>query len=170
MEELELTRSATSRRMYELGTIGSLHLNGWLMRSATAHVGPDTFTFERTSWYSAAAGAQDSDGRAIGVFAPHALRRGGTLTWRGAGYTVRPATPFRERYQLADGDRELASIRAKGWWGWGSRRPVTMQLARDDVDPGLLLFAAFVVRLLANKADSDASAATAATSSAGSGG
>jgi len=76
----------------------------------------------------------------------------------------RPAASFRERYALLDGDRELALLEGKSW----GRRPVRLSVATDAaVEPGLLLFAAFVVRGLAEDASAIAGAAasTAATSS-----
>ena len=71
---------------------------------------------------------------------------------------LRPASRWRERHALADGDRELAVFEGKGW----GRRPV--KVTTDDpaaLDPGLLLFAAFLVRGLAE----DAGAAAVTTSS-----
>jgi hypothetical protein len=68
----------------------------------------------------------------------------------------RPASRWRERYALADGDRELVVFDGKGW----GRRAVRITV--DDlnaVDPELLLFAAFVVRGLAADASSAAGAA-----------
>jgi hypothetical protein len=63
---------------------------------------------------------------------------------------------------LADGERELAVLDGKSW----GRRPVKVTVDDSDaVDPGLLLFAAFVVRGLAEDAGgaAGAGAATAAT-------
>jgi len=72
---------------------------------------------------------------------------------------LRPASRWRERYALADGDRELAVLDGKGW----GKRPV--KITTEDpaaVEPGLLLFAVFVVRGLAE----DAGAAAASTAGA----
>ena len=157
MEDIELIRDADNRRIFHLGSIGSLRLNGWLMRSATAQVGLDALAFRRTGWSSAALEATDDLGRTVGTFRPNRLRRGGELAWLETEYSLRPATPMREQYLLVAADRELASIQATGWWGWGARRPLRMLLMADGVDPGLLLFSAFVVRTLADKASSDAS-------------
>jgi len=66
---------------------------------------------------------------------------------------------WRERYILADRDRELALFDAKGW----GRRPVTISI--DDhaaLDPGLLLYATFVVHTLAGDTNAGAVAATTA--------
>jgi hypothetical protein len=100
----------------------------------------------------------------VGEFQPNSLRRGGALRWGGRRLMLRPAASFRERYALLDGDRELALLEGKSW----GRRPVRLSVATDAaVEPGLLLFAAFVVRGLAEDASAIAGAAasTAATSS-----
>ena len=103
--------------------------------------------------------ASDATGAVVGSFDPRTLRRGGALAWRGREFELRPASAWRERYALADGERELAVLDGKSW----GRRPVEVTI--DDpnaVDPGLLLFAAFVVRRLAE----DAAAAANSGSSA----
>ena len=73
---------------------------------------------------------------------------------------LRPASAWRERYALAEGDNELALFDGAGW----GRRPVKVTV--DDpaaLDAGLLLFAAFVVRRLAEDAGSSAAATTSST-------
>jgi hypothetical protein len=83
---------------------------------------------------------------------------GGRLRWAARELTLRPASHWRERYSLADRDRELVILDGKGW----GRRPVKVTVAdAGAIEPGLLLFAAFVVRGLAE----DAGGATAATHS-----
>jgi hypothetical protein len=106
--------------------------------------------------------ARDAEGREVGEFEPNRLRRGGALRWDGRELRLRPASAWRERYALADGEHELALFDGKGW---GSR-PVKVSV--DDlgaVDPGLLLFAAFVVRSLAEDAGAAAGGAVAVSSS-----
>ena len=88
----------------------------------------------------------------------YALEGVGTLA-------LRPASAWRESYALADGDRELAILAGKSW----GRRPVKVSV--DDLDvlePGLLLFATFVVRGLAEDAGSAAAGAGASTAATGS--
>jgi hypothetical protein len=46
----------------------------------------------------------------VGQFEPRALGRGGSVRWRGGDLTLRPASNWRERYALVDGDRELALV------------------------------------------------------------
>ncbi len=86
------------------------------------------------------------------------MRRGGALRWGGRELALRPASRWRERYALVDGERELVLLDGKGW----GKRPVTVTV--DDpgaVELGLLLFAAFGVRGLAE--DTNAAAASAST-------
>lgn len=69
---------------------------------------------------------------------------------------------WQRRIQLAEGDRELVVLDGKGW----GRRPVRVTVDElGAVGPGLLLFAAFVVRRLA--ADAGSASGAGATVSAG---
>ena len=98
---------------------------------------------------------------AVGAFSPQRRRRGGTLQWGGAAFALRPASRWRQRYALVDlNRRELAIFEAKGW----GRRPVKVTIDESaPVEPGLLLFAAFVVKGLAEDAAGAAAGAAAAT-------
>ena len=156
---IALVRSAGDRRLYELDGVGSLRLNGWLMRSATVRTADATFTVRKARW-NATVVAVDAAGTQIGLHRPHALRGGGTLTWHGVEHELRHDALLAERYALVDHGRLLAEVTAKGWWGWGSRKPVELTV-HERTDPGLLLFAAFVVRTRS----SDAAAVSAATTS-----
>ena len=79
---------------------------------------------------------------------------------------MRPASMWRERYALAVGDHEFAIFDGKSW----GKRPVRITIADPSgVEPGLLLFAAYVVRALAEDADSAAAGATTASTAATSG-
>jgi hypothetical protein len=98
----------------------------------------------------------------VGRFEPRGIRRGGEITWGGREVTLRLASALRARYALADGERELAVLDGNGW-GRGA-----VSVSVDDSAQrggGLLLFAAFVVRGLAEDASAaaGASASTAAT-------
>ena len=103
-------------------------------------------------------------GTVTGEFEPRGLRRGGTVRWAGREFALRPASSWRERYALADGDRELALLDGKGW----GRRPVKVTVDDPDaVEPGVLLFAAFVVRGLAEDAQGAAGAGASAAATGG---
>ena len=62
---------------------------------------------------------------------------------------------WRERYALADGDDELVLFEARSW----GKRPVTSRSTTGALDPGMLLFGAFVARSLAHDTASAGSTA-----------
>ncbi len=165
MADLELTRTAGDRRLYGLQGVGTLRLEGLTSRSATAEAGDGgTWRFEHRGFWQRDIQATDETQAVVGEFQPKALRRGGTLRWAGRELTLRPASSWRERYALAEDDRELATLEAKGW----GRRPVKVTVEdAERSDPGLLLFATFVVRGLAE--DAGAASAAGAGSAASSG-
>jgi hypothetical protein len=87
------------------------------------------------------------------------------VRWDDRELALRPASMWRERYALASGDRELAIIDGKGW----GKRPVRVTVEDPaELEPGLLLFAAFVVRSLAEDAGTAAAGASAAAVTASS--
>lgn len=160
MAELELTRAPGDRRLYVLEGVGTLRLEGLASRTATAAAGGAGWRISRRGFWQRVIEATDAAGAVVGEFEPRGVRRGGTLRWAARELMLRPASQWRERYALADGDRELVIVDGKGW----GRRPVMLTL--DDpaaIEPGLLLFTAFVVRGLAE--DAGAVAATPATGS-----
>ena len=163
--ELELTRTKEDRRLYVLEGVGTLRLEGFAARRATAEAGGASWQFARIGFWKRTIRATDAADAVAGEFEPRTIRRGGSLRWRGREFELRPATMWHERYALAEGERELVVIEGKSW----GKRPVKVTL--DDpaaLDPGLLLFASFVVRGLAEDASSNAAAgATAATASTG---
>lgn len=160
MTELELTRSANDRRLYVLEGAGTLRLEGLFSRSATAEAGGESWHLTRCGFWQRVMQATDAAGSVAGTFVPRGLRRGGTLRWGGRALILRPASHWRQRYALADEEREIVVLDGKRW----GRRPVSVTiLDRDGIEPGLLLFASFVVRQLAV----NAAHASAAGSSAG---
>lgn len=164
MVDLALTRTTRDRRLYELAGIGTLRLQGVLSRSATAEADGTTWQIMRRGFWRRGVTATDELGTVVGEFEPRSLRRGGTLHWAGRELALRPASSWRERYALANGDREIAVLDGKSW----GKRPVKITLDEPGaVEPGLLLFAAFVVRGLAEDAG-DAAAGVASTAATGS--
>jgi len=162
MPELELTRSREDRKLYALEGVGTLRLQGWMSRGATAEADGRSWELMRRGIFTSVFEATDASGTTAGEFRGRTLRRGGTLRWGARELELRPASAWRSRYALADGERELAMFDGKGW----GKRPVAITV--DDlsaIDPGLVLFAAYVVRGLAEDSSS-ASGATAAAASA----
>ena len=163
MAELELTRSPDDRRLYVLDGVGTLRLEGWASRRATAATGADSWRFARRGFWQRAIEATDAAGTTVGSFEPRTFLRGGDVRWDGRELTLRPASAWRERYALADGDRELVILDGKSW----GRRPVKVSVEDPGaIEPELLLFAAFVVRSLAEDAASAAGAGAAASAAA----
>lgn len=162
MTEHELTRTRGDRRLYALEGIGTLRLDGMFARSATAEAGGDTWRFTRRGLWQRVMQATDAAGTVVAEFLPRDIRRGGTLRWGRRELTLQPVSPLRERYILSQGDRDLVLIDGKSW----GRRPVKVTLPDPDaIEPGLLLFATFVVRQLAVNAANNSSAGATATMS-----
>jgi len=162
MVDLELTRAPGDRRLYDLEGVGSVRLQGFLSRTAIAEADGRNWRLASSGLWGRRIEATDAAGAVAGVFEPRSIRRGGAFRWAGHEFALRPASSWRERYALADGERELALLDGKGW----GRRPVKISVDDPDaVDPGLLLFAAFVVWLLAegNWASTGDGSSTAAT-------
>jgi hypothetical protein len=165
MPELELTRTPGDKKLYVLEGAGTLRLRGWTGRSATAETpaGDRSWELVHRGLFRTVLEASDAAGTPIGAYEPRTFRRGGALTWQGRDYGLRAASAWKQRYALTDGDRELATIEGKGW----GKRPVRVSI--DDpsaLPPGLLLFAAYVVRALAEDAQSAAAGGAAAASTA----
>jgi hypothetical protein len=151
MAELQLERTPGERRVYALEGLGTLRLTGLTSRTGVAEAGGRRWELGRRGFWRRGVQATDEAGAVVGEFEPRGLRRGGTVRWGSGELTLRPASRWRERYALAAGDRELAVLDGKGK-GWG-RRPVSVTVDDGEaLDPGLLLFAAFVVRRLAEDA------------------
>jgi hypothetical protein len=159
MTDLELTRVPGDRRLYSLEGVGTLRLQGFTSRAAIADAGGKKWRIARRGFWQRVIQATHEASALVGEFEPRSLRRGGALRWESGELTLRPASHWRERYALADGSRELAVLDGKSW----GRRPVMVTLDdAETIDPGLLLFAVFVVRGLAEDAGAVA-ATTAAT-------
>jgi len=160
MVELELTRTPRDRRLYALAGIGTVRVQGWSGKGATAEAGGRRWEIARRGFWRPTTEATDPAGGTGGVFVARGWRRGGSLRWGERDLALRPASAWRERYALAaaaEGDHELAVFDGKGW----GKRPVVVTVEDPEAhDPGLLLFAAFVVRGLAEDASGAAAAAT----------
>jgi hypothetical protein len=166
MAELALTRKSGDRRRYDLEGVGTLRLGGWASRWATAECGLLRWGFARRGVFRSVIEATEPEGRVVGSFEGRSLRRGGTLRWDEREYVLKPDSAWREHYALLDGDEQLATLEGKGW----GKRPVRVEVADiARIDHGLLLFAAFVVRALAQDASSAAGGAAAGAGAAGGG-
>jgi hypothetical protein len=99
--------------------------------------------------------------RLEGLFSRRGTAEAGALRW--SFDRVGFWRMWKDRYALADGDRKLAIIDGRSW----GRRPATITVdGPAAVDPGLLLFATYVVRSLAEDSASAAGGAAAASTAA----
>ena len=169
MADLELKRSPDDRRLYALEGVGTVRVEGWRSPRATAETGSRSWHFTRHGFWRRAVEATDAFGGNAGTFQPRGRRRGsragrsGTLTWSGREFALRPSGTGRERFALIDGDREIVVVDGQGW----GRQPV--RVTADDpaeLDPGLLLFSAFVVQGLADDSGKSARPAPASAGAA----
>jgi len=97
MPELELTRTREDRNLYALAGVGTLRLKGWLSRTATAEAGDRSYEIGKRGLFAPVTEATDAAGSVVGTFRGRTIKRGGTLTWNGREYTLRPASLLRER-------------------------------------------------------------------------
>lgn len=159
LDERELTRVPGDRRLYTLARTGTLRLQGFLGRSALASADGNEWTFARRGFWQRQIVATDATGTISGIFDPRAVHRGGVVRWGDRELALNPASSWRERYELADGDRALMLLDARSW----GRRPVHLTvLDAERIEPGLALFAVFIVRGLADDASSAAGAGVSA--------
>ena len=155
---MRLMRVPDDRRAYALRGVGTLRLTGWGSRTATAEGGGLSWQIAHRGLWQPVFQAADAAGDIVGVFRGRTLRHGGMLTWCDRQLDLRPDGLPRERYALVEGDRAVATIEGTGGWG---RRPVNVGVGDPAaIDPGLLLFAVFVVAALAQPTQ-PAAAATA---------
>ena len=146
---LQLTPTLGDRRLYALNGVGTLRLTGWAARTATAEAGGLAWEITCHGLLGPAIQAADAAGSIVGEYRARTLHRSGRLRWRDRELAVRPDNLWRERYVLVEDDRRLATIEAKRW----GRQPVHLRVeGAAEFEPGLLLFAAFVVGTLAQNA------------------
>jgi hypothetical protein len=144
--EFELERVKGDRRLYAFGDVGTVRLEGLFGRNATAEAGHEQWTFRRSVWTRTIEAVAVS-GEIVGEFRGRLLHSGGTIRWNGSDVLLRRGTMWRERYVLEDGRRKLARFDVRAW----GRFPVSVCIeVPAEVEPGLLLFAAFVVRAAAD--------------------
>lgn len=163
MVNLALSRTPGDRHLYALEGVGTLRLEGAFSRRATAEAAGNRWRIARHGFWRQLQ-ATDAAGAVVGTF-DRRLRGGGTVRWGDRELTLRRASLWRERYALAEGDHEIALLDAKGW----GKRPVTITVEEHSaLDPGLLLYAAFIAHTLAGDANAGAAATTTAvTTSSG---
>jgi hypothetical protein len=143
--KLELTRSPDDRRLYVLPGVGELRTGGLLSGGRVeATAGGRTYTFALRGRVRRVAIATDAFGEEVG-------RQDGSLSivWRGDRWDLKAYDAgFYYTLTRSGEDREVANLAPALW----SRRPVPIVLDETArVDPGLVLFAMFLMRRIAEE-------------------
>ncbi len=144
MTELPLTRSTDDRRRFEIDGVGALRRFGLFARGAELRtVTGRTLRARPRGWPGRRSEATDEAGGVVGEFElAWRMRRSGTLTWQGLPHQVTTESSWRNRYLLSRDDRPLLSVRCRGW----GRTPATLTVHDRSLDPGLVLFTAWLVQ------------------------
>jgi hypothetical protein len=159
MADLELTRDDADRRRYVLDGVGALRLEGLARRRATIEAAGRTWQAAATGFWRRTIVLTDAAGTTVAEFQPRKMGSGGTLRVGPRELQIAPASRWKSRWALRDGERELALLEARS----RGKRPVAVTLEdAAAVEPQLLLFAAFVARRMADDAASAASASAGA--------
>jgi hypothetical protein len=164
MTDFELTRASGDRRLFSIPGVGTLRDDGFRAgtTTATSADGDASWTLSKHGFWRRTIRASDAVGTVIGEFTGRTFSRGGRLWWDGREMTIDATSTWRSRFALVEDGRDLVVFDAKGW----GRRPVLMAVEEPGaVEPGLLLFATFVVRRVASDSSSDGGAASTAAMS-----
>jgi hypothetical protein len=146
MRARRMARIPGERRVYAVRGIGTLRLTGWGSRTATAEGGGLSWQLAHRGIWQPVFQAADAAGDIVGDFRGRTLAHGGVLRWSDRELDLRPGGFGRERYALVEEGHTLATIERMGGWG---RCPADIGIDDPDaIEPGLVLFAAFVVATL----------------------
>ena len=146
---MRLTHARRCPREYALKGVGRVCVTHWSSRAATVEARGLSWHITRCGVLQPVIQATDATGDVVGTFRGRALRRGGPLEWSHRELSLQPEERWPARYVLVNGDRKLATIEGPRW-DWELVDIVFDEQA--NVDPELLLFAAFVVGTLAPSA------------------
>jgi hypothetical protein len=145
---VRLTPSPGDHRLYVVKGIGTLRVTGWTWREATAEAGGRSWQITRQGLWPPVIQAADVAGEVVGEFSGGWLHHDAALRWSDRELALRIDGLRQDCYILVDDDRRLATIDGVGFY----KRPLNVAIDDTaDIDPGLLLFAIYVVRTLAHK-------------------
>ena len=144
----ELTCDLADGDLWVLDGIGTLRRTGRISRAATAEAGGRSWAIVRFGWVRTGFRATDESGATVGELPGTLMRRSETLRWGDRELTLRPDAARRGGYVLRDGERPLATMAPKR----EGKRPLDVIANDPAVDPGLLLFMAFVVQAYSDDA------------------
>jgi hypothetical protein len=144
---IELSRDPADGDRWVLDGVGTLRRTGRVSRAATAEAGGARWQIVRRGWVRSGFAATDaSTGAVVGELAGRFLKRGETLRWADRDLALRGDGG--DGYVLLDGQRRLAVMTPQR----AGRRSLDVVVEDPTVDPGLLLFMAFVVQAYSDDA------------------
>lgn len=143
MRQTELTQ--TEGGLWVLPGVGTLRRTGRVSRAATAEAGGRRWQIVRYGIVRTGFTATDESGAPAGELRNPLMKRSETLRWMGRVLALRYEDAH---YALIDGGRSLARMAPTA----AGKRPLDVALEDEAADPGLLLFAAFIVQAYADDA------------------
>ena len=148
MTVLQLTCDPTDDRLWTLDGVGTLRRTGRMSRAATAEADGRSWAIVRHGWVRPGFRAADETGAVVCELKGTFGSRGEMMRWSGRELALRPNGLRRGGYALLDGGRVLATMTPKR----EGKRPLDVTLEDPALDPGLLLFVAFVVQAYSDDA------------------
>ena len=145
MTSMELVRDPADPRHWVLDGVGTLLRTDRMSRAATAEAGGRTWKIVRHGWIRTGFRSTDATGAVVGERSPKDAE---ALRWSDRSLVLRRDGRERGGYVLLDGDRALATMTPKR----EGKRPLNVSVDDPTLDPGLLLFMAFIVQAYADDA------------------
>jgi hypothetical protein len=151
MARLALTRSPEDRKLYVLPGVGELRVARWPGKAVEATAGGRTYTFAPRGQEHRVPTATDAFGAEVGH-----QHGSWSLIWRSAKWDLDFMPDISGSYALRrrGEEREVAYLALTGW----GKRPVPIVLDDDArLDPGLVLFAMYLMNRFAEEVNRSAS-------------
>ena len=145
---LELTPDPAEGRLWVLPGVGTFLRTGRTSRAATAEARGRLWQIVRHGIVRTGFRATDESGAAAGELQNGLTGRSERLRWGGRDLALRWEEPDRNGHVLLDGERRIAVMTPER----AGKRPLDVVIEDAAADPGLLLFAAFIVQAYADDA------------------
>lgn len=142
MRQVELLQDPGDKDRWVLPGVGSFLRTGRVSRAATAEAGERRWSIKRFGLVRTGFNASDEAGTVVGEVRNPISGRSDRLRWAGCDLRLVRDGPRLWGYALCDGDRRLAVMTPKR----RGRRQLDVVLEDPSVDPGLLLFQAFIAQ------------------------
>ena len=148
MRQTELTVDPADGALWDLPGVGTLRRTDRMSRAATAEAAGRSWEIARFGLVRTGFTSTDETGTVVGEVRNRFSGRSDRLRWGGRDLTLRHDGPRRDGHVLLDGDRRIALLTPKQ----PGKRALDVLIEDPGADPGLLLFAAFVVQACADDA------------------